>query len=51
MAENFFMEEGIGIFAALVEDWNTPSLELFKKVNYIKFEGVTYYTKRMKKDI
>ena len=50
-AEKFFVSEGIGIFAALVEDWNTPSLQLFKKVDYKKFEGVSYFTKRVKKDI
>jgi ribosomal protein S18 acetylase RimI-like enzyme len=50
-AEEFLKQQGIGIYAALVEGWNKPSEQLFKKMNYKEFEGIIYFTKRIRKDI
>ncbi len=50
-AENFLQSEGIGIFAALVEGWNKPSENLFRNIGYKDFEGIIYFTKRIRKDI
>ena len=50
-AENFLQSEGIEIFAALIEGWNFQSKNLFEKNNYNEFEGIHYFTKRLKKDV
>ncbi len=50
-AEEFLKQEGIGIFAALVESWNIPSKKLFETIGYKDFEGIIYFTKRINKDI
>jgi ribosomal protein S18 acetylase RimI-like enzyme len=42
---------GIGIVAALVEDRNTLSLEVFQKLGYEDFPGIHYVTKREHSDI
>jgi ribosomal protein S18 acetylase RimI-like enzyme len=46
-AENLLKEEGIGIFACLIEDWNYTSEKLFTSVGYQKHEDIIYYTKRI----
>lgn len=45
-AEDHLTNIGIGIFACLIEDYNTTSLEVFQKLGYIRFEGIQYLTKR-----
>ena len=50
-AEEFLQEQGIKIFAALVEDWNFQSQNLFEKNNYDEFKGIHYFTKRLDKEI
>jgi len=50
-AEYWLDQEGIGIYACLIEDYNQDSLEAFKKMGYIPFEGVHYLTKRKFPDI
>lgn len=49
-AERRLNNKGIDIVAALVEEYNTPSMELLKKAGYIEFEGVKYFTKRKNKN-
>jgi ribosomal protein S18 acetylase RimI-like enzyme len=50
-AERRFAALGIGIFACLVEDWNAGSKVFFKKSGYKAFDGMTYFTKRIKADV
>lgn len=45
-AENWLDEQGIGIYACQIEDYNEDSFEVFKKLGYIPFEGMYYLTKR-----
>lgn len=45
-AENWLDKQGIGIYACQVEGYNDGSVEAFKKMGYIPFEGITYLTKR-----
>ena len=45
-AEKWLDEQGIGIYACQIEDYNEDSLEVFKKLGYIPFEGMHYLTKR-----
>ena len=49
--EQWLTEQGIGIFACLIEDYNDESFDAFKKMGYIPFEGMRYLTKRMNPDI
>ena len=49
--ENWLKEQGIGIFACQIEEYNTGSFEAFKKMGYIPFEGIHYLTKRIHPDI
>jgi ribosomal protein S18 acetylase RimI-like enzyme len=42
---------GIGIVACMVEDWNEESLEVFDKLGYKRFPGITYFTKRKNEEI
>ena len=44
--EQAFDKLGIGIFAALIEGGNEGSEALFRRVNYEKFEPISYYRKR-----
>lgn len=45
-AEKWLDNQGIGIYACQIEDYNEDSLEVFKKLGYIPFEGMHYLTKR-----
>jgi len=45
-AEQMLREQGIGVIAALIEDWNRASLALFKKEGYAVGEDVIYVSKR-----
>ncbi len=45
-AEQWFEQNGIHIYACLIEDYNNTSFEVFKKMGYIPFEGIHYLTKR-----
>jgi ribosomal protein S18 acetylase RimI-like enzyme len=44
--EHWIFENGIGIVAALIENWNTNSLKYFKKAHYQKEKEILYFTKR-----
>ncbi|MEA3479349.1 MAG: GNAT family N-acetyltransferase [Bacteroidota bacterium] len=50
-AEELLEQRGIGIFACMIEDYNSSSLEVFQKLGYIEFEGMHYLTKRNHPDI
>ncbi len=50
-AENWLVEQGIGIFACQIEGYNNDSFEAFKKLGYIPFEDIRYLTKRIHSDI
>ncbi len=50
-AEEYFMKEGVDIFACLIEDWNEPSRKLFKKAGYIYHPEVLYFTRRINPDV
>ncbi|MGC8662888.1 MAG: GNAT family N-acetyltransferase [Thermoplasmata archaeon] len=45
-AEELFRSRGIFLFAALIEDWNTPSQTLFEKIGYKKHSDIYYFSKR-----
>lgn len=49
--EQWLKEQGIGIFACMIEGYNDDSFEAFKKMGYVPFEGIRYLTKRMDPDI
>ena len=49
--ERRLSELGIGIIAALIEDWNALSLDVFKRLDYEDFPGIHYVTKRKHPDI
>jgi ribosomal protein S18 acetylase RimI-like enzyme len=50
-AEQLLKDQGIGIFACLIEDYNQESLEVFQKLGYVEFQGMHYLTKRNQPDI
>lgn len=50
-AEEMLEQRGIGIFACMIEDYNSSSLEVFQKLGYIEFKGMHYLTKRSFPDI
>lgn len=50
-AEERLKQNGIGIIACLIEDWNSDSSEVFKHLGYNEFKGIKYLTKRSRPDI
>jgi len=50
-AEKILSQEGIGIFACQIEDYNGSSLEIFQKLGYTEFKGMHYLTKRSHPEI
>jgi ribosomal protein S18 acetylase RimI-like enzyme len=50
-AEKHLEDEGIEIFAVLIEDYNTPSLELFKSCDYVFHDDIHYLSKRKHPDV
>jgi len=46
VGEKWLDRQGIGIYACQIEDYNTESVEAFKRMGYIPFEGMHYLTKR-----
>ena len=50
-AEEFFIKEGVDIFACLIEDWNERSMKLFEKSGYKSHKEIIYYTKRNYPDV
>ena len=49
--EKWLIEQGIGIFACQIEEYNTASYEAFQKMGYVPFEGMHYLSKRIHPDI
>ncbi len=45
-SEEHFRKKGIYLFAALIEDWNIPSMNLFKKMGYTFHKDIYYFSKR-----
>jgi predicted N-acetyltransferase YhbS len=45
-AEKVLRKRGAKIICALIEDYNSSSMELFKKCGYIEDRGVIYFSKR-----
>ncbi len=50
-AEKWLNEQGIGIYACLIEGGNDTSLAAFQSSGYLDFDGIHYLTKRIKPDI
>ncbi|MBN1562902.1 MAG: GNAT family N-acetyltransferase [Anaerolineae bacterium] len=50
-AEQQLHDQGMRIIAALIEDWNDPSLALFQKVGYMTHPDIHYLTKRDADDV
>jgi len=48
--ERFLESVGADIIAALIEDWNEPSIELFADCDYIHGSDVMYFSKRKTAD-
>ena len=48
--EEFLEGQGAEIIAALIEDWNEPSIELFAAEDYVYGDDVLYYSKRKSSD-
>lgn len=49
--EGRLREKGIRIVAALVEDGNSTSLEVFQHLGYFKHDDITYFSKREDADV
>ncbi|MCZ7538901.1 MAG: GNAT family N-acetyltransferase [Anaerolineae bacterium] len=45
-AERLLRAQGIGIIAALIEDWNAPSMALFQGAGYTVYPDIHYLIKR-----
>ena len=45
-AERVLREQGMGIIAALIENWNDTSLELFQREGYSLHADILYLSKR-----
>lgn len=50
-SEQWLAEQGIEIFACLIEGWNETSRQLVRAAGYEPFEGVGYFTKRLRPDV
>jgi GNAT superfamily N-acetyltransferase len=48
--ERFLEKCGAEIIAALIEDWNEPSMELFEACDYVHGPDVLYFSKRKSAD-
>lgn len=48
--EQWLASCGIGVFACLVEGWNEDSRATVAAAGYERFEGVSYFTKRISQD-
>ncbi len=50
-AERALREQGMQIIAAIIEDWNQPSLALFEDAGYVLHPDIHYLTKREHHDV
>jgi len=44
--EEHFQQQGIEVWAVLIEDWNVASLALFRKAGYQIHDDITYASRR-----
>ena len=51
LAEQRFQSLGIEIFACLIEGHNQTSMHFFRRLGYSYFEGMAYYSKRLRPDV
>jgi ribosomal protein S18 acetylase RimI-like enzyme len=49
--EQWFTEQKISIFACIIEAGNDASYALFESLGYDRFEGASYYTRRVHPDV
>lgn len=49
--ERVLREQGMQVIAALVEDWNDASLDLFEQAGYQRHDDIHYFTKRDAHDV
>lgn len=49
--EKTLKKQGIRIFCALVEDYNTASKELFKKCGFVEHRDIIYFSKRDSEEV
>ncbi|PKQ27575.1 MAG: hypothetical protein CVT63_07245 [Candidatus Anoxymicrobium japonicum] len=49
--ERWFEKQGLGIFCLQIEEPNPESKGLFESLDYERFEGIAYYTKRLDQKI
>ncbi|MCK4330096.1 GNAT family N-acetyltransferase [candidate division WOR-3 bacterium] len=49
--ENRFYKLGIRIYACLIENWNTVSMEFFEHLGYKTYKDIFYLTKRIEPEI
>lgn len=50
-SEEILRKRGIRIFCVLIEDYNKPSKELFKKCGYTEHTDIIYFSKRDSSDV
>lgn len=50
-AEHLLLNQGIGIIACLIEDWNQLSVNFFGKLGYEHHPEIGYFTKKIHPDI
>jgi ribosomal protein S18 acetylase RimI-like enzyme len=50
-AEKVLHKQGLDILTALVEPENVASQKLFEKMDYVRWDGLVYYSKRRYKDV
>jgi GNAT superfamily N-acetyltransferase len=51
VAEAHLRTQGMQVIAALIEDWNKPSLALFERAGYTSHSDIHYVTKRESHDV
>ncbi|MBN2017332.1 MAG: GNAT family N-acetyltransferase [Candidatus Cloacimonetes bacterium] len=50
-SEQWLASQGIQIYAALIDDPNDPSMNLFKKAGYVRHDDIIYYTKKIHPEV
>jgi ribosomal protein S18 acetylase RimI-like enzyme len=48
--ERYMFEDGIRVFAALIEDENLPSMSAFSRAGYEAWQRIIYFSKRYPQD-
>jgi len=50
-SEKWLLQNGIEIYAVLIEDYNDESMKLFEKNGYESHKEIIYYTKKLRQDV